>query len=265
MKSLTTSLIVFSLLGSAGAALACSQVLDAQTVPSSWQEGTIPVDGFIYVASGDEPTFDEQYTSIIDPEGAPVIWEFVDMEFSSGVLGVQPEGGWLLGDYAGASWSSEGLFRTVVDTVDTTAPDIGIDSWEGQSKQPASLVMVDSCGGGGARSAGLVVTMTPPSEPVLYVVDVDHLGPVAWDSSEQLAFWDSFLVTTAQSDKVDVTITGFDLSGNSSTVELLSARGCAGSGSSLAAGHGNGGLALASLLALAVLRRRRDRLEPTKV
>jgi MYXO-CTERM domain-containing protein len=236
MKSLTTSLIVFSLLGSAGAALACSQVLDAQTVPSSWQEGTIPVDGFIYVASGDEPTFDEQYTSIIDPEGAPVIWEFVDMEFSSGVLGVQPEGGWLLGDYAGASWSSEGLFRTVVDTVDTTAPDIGIDSWEGQSKQPASLVM-----------------------------DVDHLGPVAWDSSEQLAFWDSFLVTTAQSDKVDVTITGFDLSGNSSTVELLSARGCAGSGSSLAAGHGNGGLALASLLALAVLRRRRDRLEPTKV
>jgi hypothetical protein len=73
-------------------------------------------------------------------------------------------------------------------------------------------------------------------------------------------FWDSFLVTTPQSDKVDLTITAFDLSGNSSTVELLSAQGCVGSGSSFAAGRGNGGLALCSLLALGLLRRRRDRL-----
>jgi hypothetical protein len=204
--------------------------------------------------------FADEYASVTDPEGALVTWDFVALDFSADVVGIQPEGGWLVGDYVGASWSSEGLFRTVVDTEDTTAPEIGIDSWEGQSKQPASLGMVDSCGFNGARSAGLVVSMAPSSEPVLYLVDVEHLGPVAWESSELVAFWNSFLVATPQFDKVDVTITAFDLSGNSSTVELLSAQGCAGSGSSFSAGRGNGGLALCSLLALILLRRRRDRL-----
>lgn len=256
MKKLTTSLIALSFLGSAGAALACSQALEAQTIPAIWEDATIPADGLIYVASVDQLLFEDEYASVIDPEGAPVTWDFVALDFSADVLGAQPVGGWLVGDYAGAPWSSEGLFRSVVDEVDTTAPEIAIDSWEGQSKQPASLLMVDSCGFNGARSAGLVVTMTPSSEPVLYLVEVEHLGPADWDSSEQLAFWDSFLVTTPQSDKVDVTITAFDLSGNSSTVELLSARGCAGSGSSLAAGRGHGGLALLALLALVGLRRR---------
>ncbi len=97
MKKLTTSLIALSLLGSAGAALACSQVLEAQTIPAIWEDATIPADGFIYVASVDQLMFEDEYASVTDPEGAPVTWDFVALDFSADVLGAQPLGGWLVG------------------------------------------------------------------------------------------------------------------------------------------------------------------------
>jgi hypothetical protein len=257
MKTFTASLIALSLLGSAGTALACSQVMEAETMPRTWDDATLPVGGLIYVRAGDEAMFEQEYATITDPEGAPVIWEFIALDFSSDILGIQPGGGWLVGDYSGGWFAEDGIFRTVVDEVDTTAPVTAIESWTGQNSRPRSAFIMDSCGGDGSQPAGLLVAMDDPGEPVIYQVEVDHLGPQEWDGTDFVVFWDSFLVQTAQGDKVDLSITAFDLSGNSSTVELNAAKGCAGSGSSMAAGPGVGILVLLAMGFVGSVRLRR--------
>jgi len=257
MKTLLASLVALSVLNPVAVALACSQVMEAQTVPASWDDATIPSDGFIYVAAGDRDMFQEEFQIVLDPAGATVTWEFVTQDFSADVFGIQPEGGWVAGDYIGSSWGGDGLFRTVVDSLDTSPPVISIDSWEGQSKRPASLGMIDSCGGDGSAAAGLVISMAEADEPVLYVAAVTHLGPISWGNDEVVAFWNSMFVQTSQGDSVDVTVTAYDLSGNSTSVALVDAQGCAGSGSSIAGGRGGGVLALLSLLSLGLCGRRR--------
>ena len=99
--------------------------------------------------------------------------------------------------------------------------------------------------------------MSLPSEPVVYVVETEHLGPQLFESTEIASIYDSFSVFTPEGDKVSLTITGFDLSGNSSTVTLNSAQGCAGASGSIAAGEGSGILALLAMLGLCSARLRR--------
>lgn len=259
MKTLLTSLAFLSVLGSSSVALGCLEVMGADTVPSS-AEDVIPSDGVIYVVAGDRDVFEEEFAAVMDPDEALVVWEFVTQEFSAEVVGVRPEGGWIVGDYIGGSWGEEVLFRTVVDRLDTTPPVISIDSWEGRSKRLASPGMLDSCGGDGSADAGLFVRMTEADEPVVYVAEVSHAGPVSWDTEEVVSFWNSLFVATPQGDRVNVTVTAYDLSGNSSSVTLVDAQGCSGSGSSIAGGRGDGVLALLSLLAFGIYGRRRERL-----
>ena len=256
MKLLIPSVLSLALLIPGGAALACSPPLAAHFQPELGSADIIPVGGFLYLRDGDQPTFTEEFASILDPEGETVIWETVDLDFSDAVLGIQPEGGWIVGDYLGGAFSDEGLFLTVSDTVDTTAPEIAVESWRGRNRVDGVPLPVNPCGTTG-HSAGIEVSMSDPGEPVVYIIEAEHLGPKLFESREMTAFYDSFDVYTRQGDEVNLTITGFDLSGNSSTVELNSAQGCAGMRGSIADGGGSGILALLAILGLCSARVRR--------
>ncbi len=201
----------------------------------------------------DSATSHFEFNPLWGPDGLRVSWAMDESPTVGNLVLLQPEDGWLVGDYRLAGQ----VVISIIDEVDEQPPDIEVLSWEGLGSDPPALA---ACGGPTGPEFGARLFLEPSDELVHHEwFTLRGRSVVASGLAGARSLRDELDVGALGATPATIRIEGTDLSGNQTVVVVESVQGCAGCSSHIlrTTQHSSAGIAL--LLFLTLHRRRHRR------